>query len=66
VLIAGVIQAINVIVLVTEISVVKKFLALNSCGHAKLYMIGEYELPAIRRQMPPKSSLCMIDLTLEL
>lgn len=59
---AGVIHAMNVTALDTEINAVKKFLALYSYGHAKLYIIGEYELPAISKQMPPKSSLCIIDL----
>ena len=65
-LIAGIMQAMNVKVLLTVINVVKKYLALYSSGQAKLYVTGEYALPAIRKQIPPKSSLYIIDLTLSL
>lgn len=62
----GNMQAINVIVLLTDSNVLKKYLALYSPGQAKLYTTGAYPLPAIKKQIPPKSSLYIIDLTLAL
>jgi hypothetical protein len=42
----------------------KKFLALNTGSQANAYMANGYPLPIIKKQMPPKSSLNRICLTL--